>query len=87
MAEMSNFDVHSLLPLRLHRQRCGVVGGECINQGCSNYYPEERECQTCDACSERHCPCRPSIQTPPRIKRQRDVSEYDSAENKRSRSG
>lgn len=74
-------------PSRLHRQRCGVPNGVCSNQGCSNYYPEERECRTCDACAERHCACRPSVQTLPRPKRQRDVSDYESAENKRIRVG
>ena len=90
MAEMSNHencicdDLSSLPPPSpLHRQRCGVVGGQCINQGCSNYYPEERECQTCDECAERHCSCRRSVQAPPRIKRQRYVSDK-SSDNKRT---
>ena len=81
MAEMSNHeDCMDDLPLppppsRMHRQRFGVVGGVCINQGCSGYYPEERECQTCDACAERHCACRSSVQTLPRLKRKRCVSD------------
>lgn len=94
MAEMSNREEDCITddfpppppPLRMHRQRYGVVGGLCINQGCLNYYPDERECQTCNACAERHCACRPGVQTLPRSKRRRGVSD-ESAENKRIRGG
>ena len=73
-------------PLRMHRQMYGVVGGQCIT-GCGGTFPDERECRTCDACAERHCACRPGVQTLPRSKRRRGVSDYESAENKRIRGG
>jgi hypothetical protein len=95
MAEMSNHEKDCIpddlpplpLPYRMHRQKCGVVGGVCIIQGCTNYYPHQRECQTCDSCAERHCACRSSVQHIPRPKRQHSDSDYEYYENKRIRSG
>lgn len=53
---------------QLHRQRCGVVSGVCINSGCSGFFLDERDCQTCDACAVKHCTCKDSEQTLPRTK-------------------